>query len=99
MNAKATVTTLRVLYRSVNGARYLAGGSAVKSYDVNPIPTGEGLEFKNMTAVKAFVKRQLSGLTSYYGVDVVNAAGEMIAYGRRNGYNSTGKGWNWYDVN
>jgi hypothetical protein len=85
---------LRLLCVSArDNACHLVGHTSM--HPVDPVPDGAGTVFATICEITAYVRRQVSSVSSYSQVRVIDSSGTVIAYGVRAGYNSTGHTWIW----
>ncbi len=86
----------RLVMVSVRGHKYLAGNTTV--HPVDEVPAGVGTRFRTVSEVRRYVIRELTSLSSFYRVDIVDDTGDPVSRGTRSGPNGTGTTWTWVDL-
>lgn len=86
--------TYRLLYVSVRGHRYLAGGPTV--HPVDGVPAGAGSTFGDFPAVEHHVRGELRGISAIHQVLVIDTDGTVVRRGHRSGPGGTRDRWTWH---
>jgi hypothetical protein len=85
----------RIVVHSVNGAKYLIGGTATALPDEERVATDQGSIFATAVKVRRYVREELNDISSYWRVSVIDRSGVTVGFGLRKGLGGTGKTWSW----
>lgn len=88
----------RLIAVSVRGPRYLIGARSVHPISDESVPPREGTLFDSIADAKRYTRRELTSLSCYHQVQVVDETGTIVTRGHRTGRGGTGKRWSWVEA-